>query len=97
MDTLSALNAKIFGKETFAAMSMGIFKSSHVDKTTESVAALKVFKFMKPGSVQVTGIRPGKTLGESDNLTPRVNVEFEKVAELVDVPYSLEHETGREV
>jgi hypothetical protein len=95
MDTLSALNAKIFGKKTFAAMSMGLLESSHVDKTTESVAALKVFKFMKPGSVQETGIRPDKTLGESGNLTPRVNVEFEKVAEPVDVPYSLLHETGR--
>ena len=95
MDTFSALNAKIFGKETLAAMSMGKLKSSHVDKTTEFVAALSVFKFTKPGSVQVTGIRPDKTLGESDNLTLSVNVEFEKVAEPVDVPNSLEHEIDR--
>ena len=97
MDTFSALNAKIFGKETLAAMSMGKLKSSHVDKTTEFVAALSVFKFAKPGSVQVTGTTPDSTLGESDNLTLSVDVEFEKVAEPVDVPNSLEHEIGRGV
>ena len=95
MDTFIALNAKIFGKETLAAMSMGKLKSSHVDKTTEFVAALSVFKFVRPGSVQVTGIRPDWIRGESDNLTLSVNVEFEKVADPVDVSdCPLEHKTG---
>jgi hypothetical protein len=84
MELLMAENAKISGKTTLPLMSMGMSKASHVVKATEDAAALRVWKFVKPGRSQVTGTVEEGGMPESDNLI--TSVEFEKLKNPLDVP-----------
>ena len=84
MELLMAENAKISGKNTLALMSMGTLKASHVVKATEASAALRVWKFVKPGRSQVTGTLEEGGMPEPDNLI--TSVEFEKLKNPLDVP-----------
>jgi hypothetical protein len=83
MEPFMAENAKISGKNTLALMSMGTLKASHVVKATEASAALRVWKFVKPGRSQVTGTAEGG-MPDPDNLI--TSVEFEKLKNPLDVP-----------
>jgi hypothetical protein len=84
MEPFMAENAKISGKNTLALMSMGTLKASHVVKATEASAALRVWKFVKPGRSQVTGTLEEGGMPEADNLI--TSVEFEKLKNPLDVP-----------